>query len=134
MAKILIVEDDPNVAGFLSTILRGAGYLCASASTGAQARQLLDADPDIGLLLLDHNLGDASDTGLNFLQALRQSPSHQRLPVIVCSGDSRGTVVSGFLGQKVSDFIKKPFRPERLLGDVQRVLGAPGTPVAAPSA
>ena len=132
MTKILIVEDDKNVVSFLTTILLGAGYTCLAAPSAPKARMLLETEHGIGLVLLDQNLGDSDDTGLAFLTGLRQSPKYGAIPVIICSGDSRGTVVSGFLSQKIAGFIKKPFRPERLLGDVQRALGQAGNVIAPP--
>lgn len=123
MAKILIVEDDRNIANFLSTILLGAGYLCVAAPTADRARALLDSESDVGLVLLDQNLGENSESGLALLTDLRLSPKHQHLPVIVCSGDSRPVIVTGFLGQRIAGFLRKPFKAERLLADVQRAIG-----------
>jgi CheY-like chemotaxis protein len=124
MSRILIVEDDPNIVSFLTTILLGAGYICLAASSTQRARALLETESDIALLLLDQNLTEADhdDNGLSFLKELRSHPRFSRMPVIICSGDSRTAVVNGFLGQRISGFVKKPFRPERLLADVQRVL------------
>lgn len=123
MPKILIVEDDKNIANCLSTILLGAGFLCDAAPTADRARALLESDPDIGLVLLDQNLGENSRNGLVFLGELRETAKYRDLPVIVCSGETRAPVVMGFMSQKVAGFLRKPFRPDRLLADVQRVLG-----------
>jgi DNA-binding NtrC family response regulator len=132
MPKILIVEDDPNVVSFLTTILLGAGYTCLVASSAAKARGLLDSERGIGLVLLDQNLGEDSDTGLALLTDLRQQPKFQNIPVIICTGDTRTAVVSGFLGQRIASFLKKPFRPERLLGDVEKALGHVGNAILPP--
>lgn len=132
MAKILIVEDDRNVVSFLTTILLGAGHTCVTASSAVNAHELLKSERDIGLVLLDQNLGENSDTGLMLLKSLRQLPKFQGVPVIICSGDSRTAVVSSFIGQRIAGFLKKPFRPERLLADIQRVLGQEGNAIAAP--
>jgi DNA-binding NtrC family response regulator len=43
--------------------------------------------------------------------------------VIVCSGDTKPASVSAFLALNIVDFVKKPFRPERLLLDIERALG-----------
>lgn len=132
MPKILIVEDDPNVVSFLSTILLGAGHMCMAAGTAAKARELLETERGISLVLLDQNLGENSETGLALLTALRQRPAFQGIPVIICTGDTRTAVVGGFLGQRIAGFLKKPFRPERLLADVQHALGQAGNAIAAP--
>jgi two-component system, OmpR family, KDP operon response regulator KdpE len=134
MPKILIVEDDKTIASFLHTILLGAGYTCVAASTADRARGLLESELDIALVLLDQNLGESSQSGLALLTALRQSPRYEHLPVIVCSGDSRPNIVTGFLGQKIVSFLRKPFRADRMLSDVERALGHVGNAIAtAPS-
>jgi len=132
MTKILIVDDDPNVVSFLTTILLGAGYTCLVASSATKARTLLDSEKGVGLVLLDQNLGEGSDTGLGLLTALRQDSRFQGIPVIICTGDTRTAVVSGFLGQRIASFLKKPFRPERLLVDVDRALGHAGNAILPP--
>ena len=95
MTKILIVEDDEQRLSFLRTILVGAGYTCFSAPSGEKARELLDTNTGIGLVLLDQNLGEGSSTGLGLLTALRQLPKFRAIPVIVCTGDTRSVVVWG---------------------------------------
>ena len=132
MTKILIVDDDPNVVSFLTTILHGAGYTCLVAASAAKARALLDSEQGISLVLLDQNLGEGCDTGLGLLTALRQLPRFQRIPVIICTGDTRTAVVTGFLGQRIASFLKKPFRPDRLLVDVDRALGHSGNAILPP--
>ena len=132
MPKILIVDDDPNVVSFLTTILLGTGYSCVVATSAAKARTLLEAEHGIGLVLLDQNLGEESDTGLALLMDLRQQPKFLNVPVIICTGDTRTAVVSGFLGQRIASFLKKPFRPERLLSDVERALGRVGNAISPP--
>lgn len=132
MPKILIVEDDPNVVSFLTMILLGAGYTCLVATSAAKARSLLETEHGIGLVLLDQNLGEDSDTGLALLTDLRQQPKFQDIPVIICTGDTRTVVVSGFLGQRIASFLKKPFRPERLLSDVERAFGLSGNAIHPP--
>jgi two-component system KDP operon response regulator KdpE len=133
MPKILIVEDDKNIASYLSTILMGAGYLCVAASAADRAQALLESEREIALVILDQNLGDGSHTGLDFLTALRQMPKYQNIPAIVCTGEARPAVLRSFLGLRITSFLKKPFRPERMLSEVQLALGHSGN-VAAPAA
>jgi len=132
MPKILIVEDDPNVVSFLTTILLGAGYSCVVATSAEKARSVLETERGIGLAIFDQNLGEESDTGLALLTELRQQGKFRKIPVIICTGDTRTAVVSGFLGQSIASFLKKPFRPERLLADVHKALGHMGNAILPP--
>jgi len=122
MSKILIVEDDANISRYLSAMLLSDGHLSLVADSAEKAWAHLQAEPDIALLVLDHNLGHDDLTGLGFLTAVRASVAFRELPVIVCSGEAKPATVTGFLEQRVSGFIKKPFQPQRLLADINRVL------------
>ncbi len=122
MSKILIVEDDANISRYLSSMLLSDGHLSIVADSAEKAWPHLHAEPDIALLVLDHNLGTDDVTGLGFLTALRASFAHRELPVIVCSGEAKPETVAGFLAQRISGFIKKPFQPQRLLADINKVL------------
>lgn len=122
MSKILIVEDDANISRYLSAMLLSDGHTTVVADSTERAWARLQAEPDIALLVLDHNLGHDDVTGLSFLTAVRASVAHRDMPVIVCSGEAKPATVSGFLAQRISGFIKKPFQPQRLLGDINRVL------------
>lgn len=122
MSKILIVEDDANISRYLSAMLLSDGHISLAADSAERAWAYLRAEPDIALLVLDHNLGHDGVTGLSFLTAVRASETHRDLPVIVCTGETKTQTVSSFLDQRVSSFIKKPFQPQRLLADINRVL------------
>lgn len=122
MSKILIVEDDANISRYLSAMLLSDGHTSLVADSAERAWGYLQAETDIELLVLDHNLGHDDVTGLSFLTAVRASVAHRDLPVIVCSGEAKPATVKGFLDQRVSSFIKKPFQPQRLLADINRVL------------
>lgn len=122
MSKILIVEDDANISRYLSAMLLSDGHISLVADSAEKAWGMLQAEPDIALLVLDHNLGHDDVTGLGFLTAVRAAVAYQELPVIVCSGEAKPATVTGFLEQRISGFIKKPFQPQRLLADINRVL------------
>ena len=124
MSQILIVEDDHRVVTFISSILLADGHTCLAAASAAEAQAAFNSNHDIGLVLLDQNL-EQSNSGVEFLTWLRSTPRGRKVPVIICSGDSRPTVLTAFLQQQIAGFIKKPFKADRLLLDVQRVLMSP---------
>ena len=129
MAKILLVEDDPGIAEYVETILATGGHQTLHAATVTRAKEFLQLEPGIELALFDYHLGEKNEDGQSLLKAVRSSPRYQQLPVIVCTGDARHRVVAEFLKFRIAGFLRKPFRPERLLADVSRVL-AGGSPAA----
>lgn len=121
MAKLLIVEDDPKIARFLTDVVLMAGHLSLAADSTAKAWSILESEEDIAALIIDHHLGEGSANGMGFLAAVRQSPRHGKLPAIVCTGDTRIGTIGGFVALEVDAFLKKPFRAERLLSELERL-------------
>jgi DNA-binding NtrC family response regulator len=128
MAKILIVEDDTNISSYLATVILSTGHSSLAVDSAEKAQALLASDQEIALLILDHHLGNGTPTGLALLTAIRNSALYRHLPVIVCSGDTKSAAVSGFLALNIVDFMRKPFRPERLFSSISRVLGNDAVP------
>jgi len=120
MAKILIVEDDEIVVTYVSKLLLAMGHLVTVAHSATRARGVLETEPDIALILLDHHLG--KESGLDFLTAFRQSDRGRTLPVIVCSGDTKAATVRSFLPLKIAGFIMKPFQADRFKAEIEQVL------------
>ena len=115
-AKILIVEDDPDINRLLCTILEGAGYTCRAAFSGSEA-MLWAEKYDYDLVLLDLMLPGL--TGEEFIAQIRQGKT---MPIIVLSAkvavDDRVNVLR--LG--ADDFIPKPFDNEEVLARVEAQL------------
>jgi CheY-like chemotaxis protein len=63
-ARILLVEDDPDVRPLLEHVLLGAGHIVDVAATYAGALELLNTDTVYDLVLSDGRLGDGSGIGV----------------------------------------------------------------------
>ena len=80
--KILIVEDEKNIAQFIAAVLDGQGYETIQARTGAEGLSMISSHcPD--LVILDLGLPD-----MDGLDILRQLRSWSSLPVVVVSARS----------------------------------------------
>ena len=121
-APILIVDDDTSVITSLALLLKQAGYTTQSATTPAQAMELLNDGP-IGVVLQDMNFSRQT-SGEEGIALLRQIKSTRPdLPVILMTG--WGSISLAVQGVKAgaSDFITKPWTNEQLLQSVRTVLG-----------
>ena len=112
LPKVLICEDDADVAYILANLLEHEGLSADIAATAASARTLLEKN-SYHLLLLDLILPDGN--GLELVRALRKSEDTRKLPIIVISGrahegrkDFNGDAVT------VADWLQKPIDRERL--------------------
>lgn len=119
MARILIVEDEQDLAGLLRYNLTQAGHEAEVARTGAGAiAQLATYKPN--LVLLDLMLPDIS--GFEVIRALRSSPEQRRTAVVmVTAKGAEMDRVQGFeLG--ADDYVVKPFSVRELLLRIEAVL------------
>ena len=114
MTRILIVDDEPRIAAFVSRGLEAAGYetlVCEDGPEGLEAALRGDAD----LVLLD--VGLTTMDGFEVLRELRARGS--ALPVIMLTARSstRDTVTG--LDAGANDYVPKPFTFEELLARVR---------------
>ncbi len=110
MARILIVDDEPNIRRMLSSLLEAEGHSVRTAGEGAGALLALEAEePDV--LLLDLALPGVD--GLTVLHTVRERWSE--LPVVMMSG--RATLSDAVRATRIGafHFLEKPLAPEALL-------------------
>lgn len=113
---ILIVDDDMQLTSFLSRFLKKHGYKVQTASSGAQARTLFDAD-SIKLVVLDLILPDAD--GFDIAKEIR---ALARTPIIMLT--ARDEVFDRIVGLELGadDYLTKPYEPRELLARIKAVL------------
>ena len=119
MTRILIVDDDQDIARILRFRLQKKGYECVLASNGLEALEKIDTHhPD--LVLLDVMMPKMD--GFTTCREIRRRNAWCRIPVIMLT--AKGDVadkVSG-IGEGADDYIVKPFEFEELLARVQMIL------------
>ena len=115
-ARILIVDDEPNIIGTLSPLLRTRGYDVLSAMTGRAALDVVERDaPD--LVILDLGLPDMA--GAEVCRLIRQSSG---TPILVLSArGAEGDKVQA-LDAGADDYVTKPFGAEELLARIRVAL------------
>ena len=118
-ARILVVDDEPNITDLVATALRYEGFEVAVAGTGSEAiREAATFRPD--LLVLDVMLPDRN--GFELLSRLRAD--QVKLPVVFLTArDSTEDKIKG-LTVGGDDYVTKPFSLEELLARVRAVLCA----------
>lgn len=119
--RILVVEDERTLAGFIAQSLEAEGYAVTVVHDGIQAESEA-LGGDFGLVLLDVMLPGRN--GLEVLEAIRARKPE--LPVIMLT--ARGAIeqkVEG-LDRGANDYVTKPFSFEELLARVRAQLRTPG--------
>ena len=114
--KILIVEDDQELAKILRTLI-GGYYITEVAGDGEQALALA-AEEDFELVLLDLHLPDMH--GLDVCRALRANGKH--MPILVITAEDRPTVMIELLEAGADDYVTKPFRKKEVVARIRALL------------
>lgn len=114
MSRILIVEDEERIAGFVAKGLRAAGYAVEIVGTGEEATALAQGT-GFDLVILD--VGLPGIDGFAVLEALRGSGDHVPVIMLTARGSLDDTVRG--LEDGADDYIAKPFRFDELLARVR---------------
>ncbi|MDP1862838.1 MAG: PAS domain S-box protein [Thiobacillus sp.] len=119
--RILVVEDDPDIAKLLRLMLEHQGYAADTAGSVKQARERM-ATVTYAAMTLDLLL--PGESGISFLQQLRSNPETATLPVIVVSAvaDDGRKQLGNAAVSAVLDWLEKPIDEERLLRAVSRAV------------
>lgn len=113
-ARILLVDDDPDVREFVASYLRSLDYEVIEAENAHKGLAAIEVDPSIDLLISDYAMPDMNGVGLA-RAALARRPA---LAILLISG-----YVEKAIGEAHGlSVLGKPFRPAELASRVQSAL------------
>ena len=123
--RILVCEDEIDIANLLRLLLQGEGYQIDIAHTAAEAKELL-ANHEYAAMTLDLMLPDQH--GIELFRDIRASDKTRELPIIVVSAvaDRQAQQLSGEAVQVV-DWIAKPVDEHRLMKAAAACVGKSAT-------
>lgn len=116
-SRILVVDDDRRVCGFLGKFLGSEGYAVTAAHDGRAMRRAL-ANGAVDLVILDLSFPSGED-GMTLARGMR---SQYDLPLIVLSGKAATIDKVVCLELGADDYVTKPFEPRELLARIRTVL------------
>jgi chemosensory pili system protein ChpA (sensor histidine kinase/response regulator) len=123
MAKVLVVDDDPDFVRVTSKVLEKAGYEVVSAANGAKALQAMRQNPP-DVVLLDIMMSYILD-GLDVSREMAEDPKLKDIPVIMVTSLT-GVKGSGVFPTDeyvpVDEWLAKPVDPETMLARVSEAL------------
>ncbi|MGA9828602.1 MAG: response regulator, partial [Rhodanobacteraceae bacterium] len=115
-ARILVIDDEPQIRKFLEIGLRAQGYRIAMAESGRTGLELL-ATEGADLVILDLGLPDC--TGQAVLEDLRE---WSQVPVIVLTVRAHEAEKVAALDAGANDYVTKPFGVQELMARVRALL------------
>src|SRR6266540_2118272 len=103
---VVACDDDPSTRYVIRRLLlQSTGCQVTECADGVECLKALNKD-DVDLLILDIEMPNLG--GLEVLETVRRSASHQALPVIVLTAERREQVVSRLLQLGVLGYVLKP--------------------------
>jgi CheY-like chemotaxis protein len=123
VAKILVVDDDPDFSEITRLILVANGYEVSTACDGEQALRVMRQElPD--LVLLDVMMSSVLD-GVSLSHAMHADPALKQVPIIMISSIASSSAAGMFPTDEylpIDAWLSKPVQPQELLKTVAQFL------------
>lgn len=126
MAKILIIDDDPDIVEAMSIVLKSRDHQVSSSKSGEEGLKKAEADkPD--LIILDVMMETISK-GFEVARDLKRSQKNKDVPILMLTAikESTGLDFRNEAGDEawlpVDDYMEKPLKPQELISKVESLL------------
>lgn len=117
MRKILVLEDEASIRGFVVINLKRAGYDVIEAETGEEALRKLADNPDVSVALLDIMLPDMD--GFEVCRRIRAK--NQSIGIIMLTARTQEVDKVTGLMTGADDYVTKPFSPTELIARIDAI-------------
>jgi two-component system chemotaxis response regulator CheY len=123
--KLLVVDDGSTMRRIIKNTLSRLGYEdVLEGEDGLQGWNVLDSNPDMGMLITDWNMPEMN--GLELVKKVRADARFADLPIIMVTTEGGKAEVITALKAGVNNYIVKPFTPQVLKEKLAAVLGTEG--------
>jgi CheY-like chemotaxis protein/signal transduction histidine kinase len=109
----LLVDDDPRNIFALSSALERRGMKVLTATTGAEAIEIIEQTPSLAIVLMDIMMPEMD--GYQTIGKIRQNGAYRRLPIIALTAKAMKGDREKCLQAGASDYLAKPVNTEQLL-------------------
>ena len=120
--KVLVVDDAMIFRKQMQNILENLFFNVITVAHGEEALGMLQAKPDISLVITDYNMPVMD--GLELTYEIRKTYSKDELSILALSGNDDDEVTALFLKHGANDYIKKPFSKEEFSVRVNNTIEA----------
>lgn len=118
--RILVVEDDVEIAGLLHELIAHRDYEVYEAHDGQEG---LEKTKDLGPDLIILDLIMPKMDGITLCREIRKDPGISRIPIIVLTAKEMGNDQREALSAGANDFMIKPLDSELFLFKIKRLIG-----------
>lgn len=118
MTKILVLEDEHDIRAFIIINLKRAGYDVLEASSGEEALEIIEVNPDIEMAILDVMLPGID--GFEVCKKIREE--NKTMGIIMLTAKSQELDRISGLTMGADDYMTKPFSPAELVARVDAIV------------
>jgi diguanylate cyclase (GGDEF)-like protein len=118
-AKILVVDDDPDIRDILNITLSEENYEVLEAGDGEEALKIINSKP-LDLVLLDYKMPKMD--GRTVCRTVKKDLLLRHLPIIMVTGKGDINDKVGGIDSGADDYVVKPFEPKELLARIRMIL------------
>ncbi|SMH46607.1 response regulator [Azospirillum agricola] len=125
MARILVIDDNPDNMELMTYLLRAAGHQTLRAAdgiAGLEAATGQSADQPVDLIVCDSHLPGMDGSAV--VRRLKADPERSAIPVLVATASRGGDDVARLLADGFDGFIAKPIVPADFLRRIEQFLPA----------
>jgi two-component system chemotaxis response regulator CheY len=119
--KILVVDDSTTARFPIVQALTSAGFEVVQAENGDEGLKMLEAHPEIRLVITDINM--PWKDGIEMLQEIRAGEPTKELPVIILSTESGGDALQRARALGVKGYLTKPPNLQHVVSAVRKIVG-----------
>ena len=113
-ARILVIDDDPDIGIMIKMMLEYKGYLVSVATRAELADEMID-NHQFDLVIMDMLLSGTN--GIDLCRRMKQNPKTADLPVMMISAHPNAKEICMQAG--ADEFISKPFDMQEILSKIQ---------------
>ena len=120
--RVMIVDDSRSMRAFVRRVMDLSGFevdSCLNAANGADALALLH-EQSVDIILTDINMPEMN--GEEFVRQMAGREELRSIPVVVVSTDGTQNRIRRLLDLGAKGYVVKPFSPEALRAELERVL------------
>ena len=111
--QVLLVDDDARNIFALSSVLERHGMHVLTATTGREAIELIETNPQLSIVLMDIMMPEMD--GYETIQQIRAQGAYRRLPIVALTAKAMKGDREKCLEAGASDYLAKPVNTEQLL-------------------
>ena len=121
---MLVADDEPHIGRIIKMKLEQGPFRVSLAYDGREALEVLEHEPDVGLVLLDLMMPHLS--GLDVLSTMRADDRWRDIPCIILTAAGEEQQHTRAMQLGATEFLTKPFSPKKLYARAAQLVGLDG--------